>query len=162
VNGAGAPTDCYTVVCRGELSGMTGFRIEALHDPETKKGPGRRSDGNFVLTSFRVEVVDSDGTSRPVSLTNAAVDFAQKGFPASSSLDDDPGTGWAILPQTNQRHVVVFETARDLTLAAGESLGWSWTSNTGKATPSPGSEFPPRFPRARSTSQRSAIPLWKL
>jgi hypothetical protein len=122
VNGNEAAIDRYSLVCRGDFSSVTGFRIEALDDPETKKGPGRRKNGNFVLTAFRVEAVDSDGTSRPVSLTNAAADFAQKDFPPASSLDDDPGTGWAIMPQTDRRHVAIFETTRDLTLGAGESL----------------------------------------
>jgi hypothetical protein len=75
-----------------------------------------------VLTRFSVEIVESNGTSRRISLTNAIADFAQKEFPVSSSLDDDPKTGWAVTPHADRRHVAIFETDQDLTIADDETL----------------------------------------
>jgi len=54
-------TDFYTVKVRGGQRGITGFRLEALTDPnEPTKGPGRFPHGNFVLSDFRVSVVPAN------------------------------------------------------------------------------------------------------
>lgn len=54
------PTDtAYIVTATSPLDSITGFRIEVLADeslPDT--GPGRYSNGNFVLTEFQVESAD--------------------------------------------------------------------------------------------------------
>ena len=55
--------DAYVVTCRTALSGITGFRLEALEDPTlprkpggvTEGGPGLSpNEGNFVLSDFAV------------------------------------------------------------------------------------------------------------
>ena len=54
-------TDFYTVKVPGGLGGITGFRIEALTDPqEPAKGPGRFPKGNFALSDFRVSVMPAN------------------------------------------------------------------------------------------------------
>ncbi|MDA0840462.1 MAG: PSD1 and planctomycete cytochrome C domain-containing protein [Planctomycetota bacterium] len=47
--------DTYTLIVDTELSGITGFRIEALTDKSLpSNGPGRTGHGNFVLTHLTV------------------------------------------------------------------------------------------------------------
>jgi hypothetical protein len=54
-------SDFYTVKVPGRWRGITGFRLEALTDPqEPAKGPGRFPSGNFALSDFRVSVVSAD------------------------------------------------------------------------------------------------------
>ena len=56
--------DTYSVLCHTNLTGITGFRLEALEDPmlpktpaaQTEGGPGRTpGEGNFTVTHFGVE-----------------------------------------------------------------------------------------------------------
>jgi PEP-CTERM motif len=51
-------TDTYTVTAATALTGITGFRLEALTDPSLPfGGPGRHTaNGNFVLNEFGVSV----------------------------------------------------------------------------------------------------------
>ncbi len=51
-------TDTYTVTATTALTGITGFRLEALTDPSLPLGgPGRHTaNGNFVLNEFGVSV----------------------------------------------------------------------------------------------------------
>lgn len=51
-------TDIYTVTAQTALTGITGFRLEALADPSLPfGGPGRQnSNGNFTLSEFTVGI----------------------------------------------------------------------------------------------------------
>lgn len=57
-SGTSPPTDTYTVTAATALTGITGFRLEALSDPSLPfAGPGRYpSNGNFVLNELAVSV----------------------------------------------------------------------------------------------------------
>jgi len=58
VSGTNPTSDVYTVSAQTHLTGITGFRIEALADPSLPSGgPGRHPNGNFHLTSFIVNTV---------------------------------------------------------------------------------------------------------
>jgi hypothetical protein len=102
-------TDSYTVTAATSLQGITGIRLEALEDPSLPtSGPGRASNGNFVLTEFGVE-------ETPL-LQNATATHSQGGWSVAGAIDDSIGSGWAIhhptegtVPQT-----AAFETAIDL------------------------------------------------
>ena len=48
-SGAVPAKDTYTVEAKLALKQLTGFRLEAIDDPDPKKGAGRSKDGNFVL-----------------------------------------------------------------------------------------------------------------
>ena len=114
-SGRSPATETYTVEVDSSLTNLSGFRLEALVDSNSGDGPGRAENGNFVLTEFRVKLVNSRGESKTVALTNARADFAQKGYPVGDSIDGDFKTGWAINPQTRQSHIAVFETIHLLT-----------------------------------------------
>jgi hypothetical protein len=57
-SGATPQTDVYTIVVNTSVTGITGFRLEALTDASLPgTGPGRFSTGNFVLSEFTVDAV---------------------------------------------------------------------------------------------------------
>lgn len=71
---------------------IAAVRLRLLtHKSLPKNGPGLAGNGNIVLT--RVEFYQR-GQRLPVA--RAENDHAQPGFSAAFTIDDDPGTGWAI------------------------------------------------------------------
>lgn len=52
-------TDVYTITANSNVLGsITGFRLEVIEDPSLPgNGPGRKFNGNFVLTEFAVAAV---------------------------------------------------------------------------------------------------------
>jgi hypothetical protein len=112
-----ADKETYTVATRTDLKGITAFQLEVLPDKSLPAhGPGRSKDGNFILTSFTVHLgTESQGkTAKRVNLQNPQADFSQIDFPVASVLDDNPETGWAILPQVGQPHAALFQTETPL------------------------------------------------
>ena len=117
----------YDLRFEGDFEGVTGFRLEALADDELPgKGPGRASNGNFVVTELTVTAAPLDGydgdvkSLNPVPLDSAAADFAQASYPPATAIDGKSqgrGNGWAISPDLGRTHWMVFETKQDL--AAG-------------------------------------------
>ena len=101
------------------------LRLEAL--PDTKfpgGGPGRASDGNFVVSRLSASFVIPGQQTEPtaIQLVSAQADFEQANFPAKSALDDDLKDGWAVSPQTGKAHVAVFEVAPETVIPAGSKL----------------------------------------
>lgn len=93
-------TDDYTFTFKLPKSGVTALRLEALTDASLAgKGPGRASNGNFVLTDVHVEDA-RDG--RELKLASATADYEQKNFPASAIVDGDVHSGWAV--DGNEKH----------------------------------------------------------
>ncbi|MDG1895818.1 MAG: PSD1 and planctomycete cytochrome C domain-containing protein, partial [Fuerstiella sp.] len=90
--GQGAPMETYTVTFLPTDTPIAALRLRVLtHDSLPKNGPGRASNGNFVLS--RVEVL-VDGTA--VVISHVQSDHDQSGFPASNIVDGNAKTGWAI------------------------------------------------------------------
>jgi hypothetical protein len=75
------------------------------------KGPGRASNGNFVLNEFKVEFTKLEGKekTKPAKLGRPQATFSQDQFPIANAIDNNPATGWAIAPQFGRTHVAVFE-----------------------------------------------------
>src|SRR6185503_20231301 len=87
--------DTYRITTKADLSGVVGFRLEALSsDKLPEHGPGRAADGNFVLTEFSVE----DSQTNQIALSEATATFEAAGFDAAMTLDGVKATnnGWAI------------------------------------------------------------------
>ncbi len=132
------PTSEYTITARADLKGITGFRLEALTDPNLPGyGPGRAPNGNFVLTRFKVETI-SDGKTNLVALQNATADFSQQGFPVTAAIQPEGTnkTGWAVedLPgRRNRDRQAVFETKEAIGSQAGgmTTLRFTLTQNQG-------------------------------
>lgn len=123
--GANGNHDTYTATASTKLRRLTGLRLEALADPSMpKKGPGRAPNGNFGLSRITVRAGQVGGEAKPVALTKPQVTFEQNNSSLSiaGSLDDNPGTGWAVDPQFGKDHAAVFTFAEPIDFAEGTQL----------------------------------------
>ena len=131
----------YTVTAKTSLKGITGFRLEAMTDPNLPYyGPGRADNGNFVLTEFIVEV-SHDGTNAstntiPVPLQNATADFSQPDFPVTAAIDGilTNKIGWAVQDLPGRRNLsrqAVFETKDAVGFDDGTVLKFSLNQTYG-------------------------------
>ena len=128
-------TESYTVVAETNLAGITGIRLEVLPDaslPAT--GPGRASNGNFVLSELRLSVASKSDPLEPaqaVALENASADHQQSGQAVAAVIDNNPGTGWAILPEAGKPHKAIFEIKSPIGAAGGSTLTFTLEQNYG-------------------------------
>jgi Protein of unknown function (DUF1553)/Protein of unknown function (DUF1549)/Planctomycete cytochrome C len=88
------------------------------------QGPGRGSDGNFVVSRFSAAVVPAEGQTENSSIKfiSAQADFEQVNFAAKTALDDDLKDGWAVSPQFGKSHVAVFEVDPVTVIPPGAKL----------------------------------------
>ena len=99
------------------MTGITGLRLEVLPDARLpNQGPGRATDGNFVLNEIEVTAAPKADPkqAKPVKLEKALADFSQAGFEIAKAIDgvrNNPGNGWAVAPATGTTHWATFETA---------------------------------------------------
>lgn len=113
--GRAAGTETFLLTFSALEQPLTGVRLEALPDASLPaQGPGKATNGNFVLTEFKVLVTNEEGSKQPLKLRRAVADFAQNGFPIEHAIDGKKETGWACLPQTGQPHEAVFELEQPL------------------------------------------------
>jgi hypothetical protein len=97
-----------------DVKGITGFRLEMLHDPNLPaNGPGRSFMGTFGLTEFSADATPAAGKAAPVKFAKATADletapettvhpnFNEKQpvrrviGPATYALDGKDDTAWA-------------------------------------------------------------------
>jgi hypothetical protein len=112
VNGPNPPKDVYTVTFTSKLRNITAIRLEVLPDASLPaKGPGRADNGNFVLSELTVTAAPTDKPmqSKVVALHKAVATFEQEGLPIGNVIDNNPATGWAILPRAGQPTSALFE-----------------------------------------------------
>lgn len=111
--GAVAAKETYEVLLSELPPSLTGVRLEALTDDTLPaKGPGTASNGNYVLTEFKVTLVSSDGKELDLKLEKAVADHSQKDFDIAGALDKNPANGWAALPEVGKPHEAVFQLAK--------------------------------------------------
>jgi mono/diheme cytochrome c family protein len=117
----------YVVTAHTSLKGIKQIRLEALEDTRIpSKGPGRATDGNFVLVQFDVTAtskVDAAKTGK-VALQNAKADFSQQNFEVKNAIDGTPNNsrGWAVSPIPGITHWATFETKEALGYDGGTIL----------------------------------------
>ena len=134
-SGKGPDKDTYTVTITNALAAITGLRVEALPDDSLPaKGPGRASNGNFVLSEVIATVKHGKEKAQPVKFAAARATFEQtaaagknpyKAWTAASAIDGDvkgATWGWGVLPEVGKAQNLVLELAEPLTLAAGDTL----------------------------------------
>jgi hypothetical protein len=110
LSGANPEKDVYTFTLSLTLKGITALRLEVLPDDSLPaRGPGRASNGNFVLHE-----VDATLNDAPVKWSIVSAPHPQGGGVAPGADDPKPNTGWAILPQVGKANELVLETAADL------------------------------------------------
>jgi tetratricopeptide (TPR) repeat protein len=126
---AGGPTpatDAYTLEAEAPLTRVTDFRLEALPDPSLPHlGPGRSSNGNFLLGEIRLTTVPESGAPLVVRLTRVRADYSQANIDlksVSGTLGADSTTAWAIWPEVGRPHWIVFKAAQPLGTATGTRL----------------------------------------
>ena len=124
-SGKNAFPEVYTITTDTILNKITGFRLEVLPDSHLpSQGPGRAPNGNFVLNEFRVTAAPKTEptNTKSILLRKAIADFSQDGWPVAASIDGNPKTGWAVLPEFGKRHVAIFEVKDPATFNKGSTL----------------------------------------
>jgi hypothetical protein len=121
--GPNPDSETYRFVLPLASDRVTALRLETLADDTLAgKGPGRSSNGNFVISEVTAELISADGPPQVLGWKRVAADYSQRDFPAESSIDGKLDTGWAIYPEAGKSHWAVFEFAEPLSPAAGSSL----------------------------------------
>lgn len=91
-DGKGSFNDTYRVSFNVPQKQAAALRIRAIpHESLPQQGPGRASNGNFVIT--KIEVTQG---GKPVPVEGVMADHEQPNFAAIGVLDDNPKSGWAI------------------------------------------------------------------
>ncbi|MGE3314150.1 MAG: PSD1 and planctomycete cytochrome C domain-containing protein [Planctomycetaceae bacterium] len=89
--------DNYIIEFDAPFEEITAIRLETLTHPSLPMmGPGRGSNGNFVLSEFELEAGVDGGAKSRVKLAGAVADHSQDGYPVSYAIDGKAKTGWAI------------------------------------------------------------------
>jgi hypothetical protein len=92
VDGKNATSDTYTLTFASPLARITAVRLETLTHPKLPQGgPGRASNGNFILTEIELQSGDHSG-----HWLHATADHSQKNYDIRGAIDGDRATGWAI------------------------------------------------------------------
>jgi hypothetical protein len=120
-----ATPEIYTINASTKLKGITAVRLEALTDPSLpSKGPGRAPNGNFVLNEFKLSIGKAGDKAKPkaVKFQSAVADFSQDGYNIAAAIDGNPGTGWAVVPQTGMSHQAMFKLAKPIGFDEGTAL----------------------------------------
>ena len=133
-SGPNPPTESYTLTFPSLPAGVTALRIDLAPDGSLpQQGPGRASNGNFVLTELRAEIHVLD-TRQLIPLQNATASYEQTGaaggnpygkWSAAGAIDGDTKGakwGWAVMEQVGRQQFAIFETAADLALPEGATL----------------------------------------
>ncbi len=131
-DGQAAP-GVYQLTAKTQLTGITGFKLEALPDDRLpNNGPGLAPDGNFVLGEFSVQ--QNPLGSKPhrgkkragaIDLRNPRADFSQTSFDVSEALKKgNRERGWAISPDGGYRHEATFEPSEPAGLEGGTSFSF--------------------------------------
>ena len=120
--------DTYTVTLDAPLERITAVRIETLtHKSLPKQGPGRASNGNFILSEFTLSAGSRDPDAKPaaVKIASATTDHAQEGYPIAHAIDGNQKTGWAINVKTGSPNVdrqAIFFPTRPIENPGGSRL----------------------------------------
>ena len=131
VEGENGAHDTYTIASGSSQRRITALRLEALSHPSLKGGgPGRAGNGNFGLGKIEISAGE-----RSVKIASAQATHEQNkgGLSIASSLDENPGSGWAVDGGgLGKDQAAVFVFAEPLELKPGEKLAikLSFTVNT--------------------------------
>jgi hypothetical protein len=123
VSGTNGDTDVYTITLTVPPEGFRAVRLEALPDTSLPaRGPGRSSNGNFILSEIRLALAPSEGKPSPVPLANPRATFSQNGSGVNLALDNNADTGWGIQPQFGRASIAVFDVRDPKVLKPGATV----------------------------------------
>jgi hypothetical protein len=122
-SGKNPPTDTHVMEIVAPAGGLAVLRLEALPaDGLPGRGPGRASNGNFVLTEIKARKA-GDAAAPLLPFKSARATFEQNGasagnpwgrWVAEAAIDNDakgPGWGWAIMEEAGQANAAEFTLA---------------------------------------------------
>lgn len=117
----------YTVSGILDLDLLGSVRLEVLPDPTLPmNGPGRAANGNLHLSEVDIQwFPPNTNTAHRLAIAHASADFDQDGWTSAQAIDGDLKTGWAIFPNVNQAHHIVFELENPLHVTPGGRLAVS-------------------------------------
>ena len=128
----------FEVVAKSTLPKITGVMLEVLPDDSLPRfGPGRASDGNFVLSEFELRWSDGTNAANNVAkFVDARADFSQQDYPVSSAIDgkaEGGQNGWAVggAPPGALRHTATFKIESPITSTNGVKLQFALKQNFG-------------------------------
>ncbi|MEZ6128709.1 MAG: PSD1 and planctomycete cytochrome C domain-containing protein [Planctomycetaceae bacterium] len=132
---AGAPgefevlADLTTIDDKANVT-VRSVRLDALtHESLPKNGPGRASNGNFVLSEF--ELHTADGAKHPFA--SATAEHSQPGHEIPRAIDGNRETGWAIngAPEgsMNRDRSAWFVLTEPITVSSEQPLKFSLVFN---------------------------------
>jgi len=115
--------DVFTITAHTDLKGITAVRLEVLADDRLPgHGPGAAANGNFVLTEFKLLAAKEGQPAQPIAFKSASADFSQENFPITNAIDNNPATGWAVMPELGKTHAGTFVTAAPIGFDEGTAL----------------------------------------
>jgi WD40 repeat protein len=128
----------FLITAETTLTNITGVMLEVMPDDSLPQfGPGRASDGNFVLSE--IELKWAAGTNLPdtaAKFSEARADFSQNDFSVAQAIDGKIETGrngWAIAGAMGSlRHTATFKLETPITNANGATLRFSLHQNYGE------------------------------
>ncbi len=128
--------DTYVVTVKTKLTGITGFKLEALTDPSLPgNGPGRTNAArpNFILNSVQITASAEGGAPETVKLTRATASFSQAKFSIENVLKakSENQSAWAISPQFHREHWATFETEKPVGSPQGTTFVFTLVQNYG-------------------------------
>lgn len=89
--------EAYRVVVSA-MKGTRAIRLRTLTDPTLPEmGPGKASNGNFVLTEFA-----ASSAGKSLKFSRAWADHSQPKYAVNGAIDSDAKTGWAINTDAEQ------------------------------------------------------------
>jgi hypothetical protein len=122
-SGKSPPTDTHVMEIVAPAGGLAVLRLEVLPaDGLPGRGPGRASNGNFVLTEIKARKA-GDAAAPLLPFKSARATFEQTGasagnpwgrWVAEAAIDNDakgPGWGWAIMEEAGQANAAEFTLA---------------------------------------------------
>jgi len=111
----------YTLEADTKIAGITGVLLEVLPAAdEANFGPGRFTDGNFVLGEITAKTGEFGGkpaAGMEAKFTEAVADYSQPNFEVAKAIDGkrgDGNNGWAVSSQFGVPHYAAFKFAKPI------------------------------------------------
>ncbi len=120
--------DTYTIRASTGLTDVTAIRLEVMTDPSLPKmGPGRSSEGNFILNEFSARAWPSANptTASPLAFHDPLADYEESypgNRPVGATIDGNAKTGWSVHPEEGLPHAVIFPTRKPVGVPGGTTL----------------------------------------
>jgi hypothetical protein len=122
-SGPNPANDSYSIRTKAPAT-IAALRLDALRHPSmTNGGLGRSDSGNFVLTGFKLAIVNGDERT-PLTIGGARASFEQGPLKITTAYDGNPGIGWAVWDgkPLDRDHWGIFHLREPALLGEGDEL----------------------------------------